>query len=804
LKTSCGFARERGAPTPSSAPSNEPFDTRPGIETFGHLRQSLRGTRIGDGGPEVCRALTSSLDSVIGELASQIEGPADFAVVALGGYGRKELSLFSDVDVMVLHDVPDPSEIAASIFRPLWDANLRLGHSVRTVGEAADAARERYDTQTSLLTSRVIAGNEDLLDQLRKRLASVARARPLKPFLLSEERERRADNPYLLMAADIKTGRGGLRSLQVFEWERRRSELVGAGPVDPSEGEGAARDALLAIRNGLHSITGRSYDTFSPELREAVGRWLGRDSFDAGAILAGALQTTDRIVTEHWPELLEPHDPVAKLGLRLGKKLRKRVRRVEAPGSGQSLRADAKPTPDEFVAILRSGERGRHAMSQLADSGVFTDMLPEWTIVSAAPQLAPFHEHAVDVHLWRTVDEMISLIEGDDSYFRDIAAEFGNEGALLLAAFLHDIGKGQGGDHANAGAAIARVFCDRLGVSDATTDVVESAVRHHLLLAETATRRDIDDPAVISEVVATVGDLRNLQVLYLLTVADSKATGATMWSDWKATLVRTVFLRCAARFGADRLVEEPGGTTREAILAASGNDRRDQVESHIDLMPPDYLRSTTADEVIWHIDLIDQLKGNAHVAVRSGEAADTAVVIGRKLPGFRGAAAGSLAANGIDVLEARMLGRGDGLIVDSFRVRDDRTGGPVPPVRWDRVRQDLEAALAGDLDTASKVATRAAAYATEAPAGVSVRVNAGVDPASQDTVITIHCSDRIGRLAEILGALYKSGLEIRLAKLDSRGGEVVDTFLVRKEGTPIHDSVVLRGLEEEIAQWIEP
>ena len=123
--------------------------------------------------------------------------------------------------------------------------------------------------------------------------------------------------------------------------------------------------------------------------------------------------------------------------------------------------------------------------------------------------------------------------------------------------------------------------------------------------------------------------------------------------------------------------------------------------------------------------------------------------------------------------------------------------------RWDRTRRDLEAALAGDLDTASKVSTRAAAYAAEAASGI-LRVEAGVDPASQDTVITIHCSDRIGRLAEILDALYRAGLEIRLAKLDSRGGEIVDTFHVRKHESPIDDPDALLSLEERISRSIEP
>ncbi len=149
------------------------------------------------------------------------------AVVALGGYGRGELSLYSDVDLMLLHDVGDAAAAAADLFRPLWDAKLRVGHSVRTVREASDAARERFDTQTTLLTSRLVAGSEELFEQLMAAVTRVTRARPLRRYLVDAERNRRAEAPYRLMAVDIKTGRGGLRALQGFEWERRRQELIG-------------------------------------------------------------------------------------------------------------------------------------------------------------------------------------------------------------------------------------------------------------------------------------------------------------------------------------------------------------------------------------------------------------------------------------------------------------------------------------------------------------------------------------------------------------------------------------------------
>lgn len=725
----------------------------------------------------MCQALTECLDRAVESLLSPV--PDGMAIVAIGGYGRGELSPHSDVDLMLLHSGGDPSEPAAALFRPLWDAKLRVGHSVRTLGEAASAARERFDTQTTLLTSRLVSGDRDLFSRLMSEVSAVTRARPLRRHLVTEERIRREADPFLLMATDVKKGRGGLRTLHGFEWERRREALVGRFSTDSSQEEAGAREALLRVRNALHAVTGRSHDVFSADLRGQVARWLGTDVSGCSSRLVAAVQTVDGLAARRWPEVME-----------------NKPRRVWARVSRRpsALGANGPPAIDEVSRLLWAGEQGRMAFERVWEAGHLRDVLPEWALVRSLPQLAPFHEHPVAAHLWRTVDEMRRLI-GDQGHYGRVAAEVDDTTVLLLAAFLHDIGKGRDGDHAVLGAGIAGEFCRRIGVDESRARLVEEAVRHHLLLPMTATRRDLDDPAVIDEIAATVGSLRLLQVLYLLTVADSTATGPTMWAEWKATLVRTLFVRCAARYGADRPVE--AGTGRAEVMAASAPGRESEIEAHLDGMPDDYLRSFTVSDVLWHADLVAAVDGATMVGVRSGDPKETAVVVGRAHPGFRRRVAEAFAANGIDVLEARLFSRDDGMLVDVFSVHDDRTGGHVGPDKWDRLRADVEAGLRGDLDTSSKLASRAAAYAEEAGAEPEVRIS--TDPATGDLVVTIQCTDRIGRLAEILGIFNASGLDIRLAKIDSREGEVIDTFYV----TP-PQSGTEPGLDSRIAAALRP
>lgn len=727
----------------------------------------------------MCDALTEALDRAIAEIVAPL--PEDVAVVALGGYGRGELSPYSDVDIMLLHSVEDPADLAAALFRPLWDAKLRVGHAVRTVKEASAAAKERFDTHTTLLTSRLVAGDRVMFDRLMGEVAAVTRARPLRRYLVSEERERRRLTPYLLMATDVKTGRGGLRTLHGFEWEQRREELIGRFSPVSSGAAGEARETLVMIRNALHVVTGRSHDVFSTDLREPVARWLELDVFKTAQMLVEAMQAVDALATRRWPEVVDekPRGVWARLA-----------------GKPPPRSDTTKPGVDELVWALETGERGRLAFERLWDAGLLDAVLPEWEVARSLPQLAPFHEHPLASHLWRTVDEMHRLIE-DDGHYGSVAAELDDPVTLLLAAFLHDIGKGRGGDHASVGAEIARSFCQRLEIDPGQSRLIEDAVRHHLLLATTATRRDLDDPAVIDEVADTVGSQDLLQILYLLTVADSRASGPTMWSDWKATLLRTLFVRCVASYGPGR---PETGTTREAVMA-SGPGRTEALEDHLDAMPPEYLRSSTTQDVLWHLQLIREMDGVSNLGVRSASPLETAVVVGQSRPGFRRRVAEVFAANGIDVMEARMLSRRDGTIVDSFRVTDDRTGGTIDPEKWDGVRHDLEAGLVGELDTGSKVAARAAAY--DESGGAKPVVRGTVDSASGDLVMTIKCADRIGRLAEILAVLNDCGLEIRLAKIDSREGEVIDTFHVDGHGPGAKVGAV-EALAQRVANAMSP
>lgn len=793
------------------------------LQSFLELRSALRTERIGDGGIDVCDALTGSLDTAIAELGSDL--PSGVVVVAIGGYGRREQCVWSDVDVMILHGHSDPEPLVKSVLYPLWDADLKVGHAVRTVDENRTHAAQDFESLTSLLSARRIAGDEELFDSFMEMVTELIRKRPLAPRLVAAERERRAADPYPTMTADVKNGRGGLRTHHGFWWERRRAQLIGLPVDEPSEVEIEARAQLLAIRNALHASSSRAQDRFLVDLRAPAAAWVGTEVAALARAFTDALHTGDLLADKRWPDLHAEQDPMVSLGRRIFGVIKSRFSTdSDEPGADSSdrilsiaVRAAARRdgawfTPEEeaqiaasgptkwtagdracFIKLLSAGARGRTIFGRLEVLGWVGREFPEWGPIATAPQFAPFHDHPVGAHLWRAVDEMQRLIEGG-GMAGEVAEDVGSTEELLLAAFLHDIGKARGGNHADVGGALAAKLLRRAGFGAATTGVVVEAVRLHLLLPETATRRDIANLDVIDDVADRVSDVHLLDVLYLLTIADLKATGTTMWNEWRRTLIDSLYLRVR------EAIEEGGArpaTPGVGAIVAAGTgivDQRD-IEEHVAAMPDDYLGETMPREILWHIEVIKALDDVAAVSVDPDDPGRV-LVVGADRSGFLLAVTRAFTANGVSILDARLRTRSDGIALDTFHVVRDRSGEAVPESRWKAIVADLRRSLGAGGDLRPAIRERVKAYHRVVAAG-AVEVRTWVT--DRRTVVEVRAPDRIGLLADIVEALHGDGLDIHLARIDTMGGVARDLFYVRRiGGIPIRDESELATLRGRI------
>ncbi|MGE0877868.1 MAG: [protein-PII] uridylyltransferase [Acidimicrobiia bacterium] len=747
-----------------------------------------------------CTALSAATDDwLCGIFDEAVAGdPRKVALVAVGGYGRGELAPGSDLDVLLLHDGRrDIATVAQQIWYPIWDTKLKLGHSVRSVKEALNLAADDLDTATSFLSVRHLTGDESLTRTLSDKGVAQWRKRA-KRWLTTlaegvEQRHRASGEVAFLLEPNLKDGRGGLRDVHSLNWARALDYLD--FHLDEME-VAAAYDLLLGVRVELQRRTGKPSDILALQEQDGVAAALGypnadvlmqRVSASARTIAWNSDEAWDRVrstlrgLSATW-EIRNDH-PLASglvlrdgevhlessaspsadpaLALRAGAAAARRRVRIERK-SLERLAAETPPMPDPWpvsasdalVDLLLCGHAAIPVFESLDQRGLMVKVLPEWANVRSKPQRNAYHRFTVDRHLLETAANAAEL-----------TAKVSRPDLLVLGALLHDIGKGVPGDHTVVGIEMVDELGPRLGLSHDDTSVLKQMVRHHLLLPDVATRRDLSDDSTIAFVAEQCGSTVVLELLDALTEADSLATGTAAWGTWKAELVSDLVGRVAHVLG--------GGEVHEVTWS---------------LFPtPDVLARM----------------GSLKVSIEP--TADRLSVVAPDRPGLFSKIAGVLALHGLDVLDAHAYSDEQGMAASEFRVAPLETGDGL---KWDRITADLDRALRGQLAIEARLAERAKAYRSvkraysAQPAVPSVTIDN--DASSNATVVEVRAPDVMGVLYRITKAIAEMGLDIRHAKVQTLGHEVVDAFYVRDAAKlKVTDGFHLKELERAILFGLE-
>ena len=705
---------------------------------------------------------TAETDRWLAELLGAEPG---VALVAVGGYGRKELLPGSDLDVLLLHDGRDDiAKIADRIWYPVWDSGARLDHAVRTVPQARRVARNDLKVALGLLNARPVAGDLDLTTRLREGALedwrANARTRLAELKDLHEERTRMHGELAFLLEPDLKESRGGLRDVHAIQ-------AIAAAWVAPAPGPKvrAAYEQILDARHVLHEVTGRHLDRLVLEEQDEVARTLGlldgdvllRNLAGAGRTVAYAVDhafrqaeraggrraalgmrlrrgkperrpLTDGVVEQEGEVVLAraaspAEDPVlvlraaaaaAQAGLPLAPRALARL--AECPPLPVPWPAEAR---DALITLLGAGQAAIPVWEALDQEGLLTPLIPDWERVRNRPQRNPLHRFTVDRHLVECAANAAALT-------RDVA----RPDLLLLACLLHDIGKGWPGDHSVSGEVVARDVARRVGLSEQDSELIATAARHHLLLPNVATRRDLDDPQTVKQVADTLGSHLLLELLHALAQADGLATGPAAWNDWKAGLIADLVRRVSAVLHGDP-------------TAAPYPLRADQLA------------------------LVNE--GGPAAIVKGNEV--TVVALDR--PGLLWRAAGVLASHRLAVRGATATSVGD-TAVTVFSVAPEYGDPPDAEL----VAADLRRMLEGRLDVEDRLERRARnarrVGTTAPPPKVTL-----VDGASQSaTVVEVRAHDEPGLLWRIGRALGDCGLNVRSARVETLGAEAVDVFYV--------------------------
>ncbi|GFG49833.1 [protein-PII] uridylyltransferase [Mycolicibacterium agri] len=715
-----------------------------------------------------------------------------FAIVATGGMGRREMVPYSDLDLMLVHDnLPSDvvSEVAENLWYPLWDANIRLDHSVRTVPEALRVAADDISAGLAMLEVRHIAGDADLSNLLiggaRRQWRTGIASRFDELVEHTKQRWQRSGEIAHRAEPDLKTGRGGLRDVQLLN-ALAIAQLADVYPsrslASPTETLGEAHLALLNVRTELHRISGRGRDLVLAQHADEIGAALRiGDRFDLARTLSDAARTIsfyvdaglrtaanalprrgfaafrrpvrrplDEGVIEFGGEVILARDarPERDPGLIL------RVAAASAttglPMAASTLARLGESAPElrtpwpaqalkDLLVMLAAGPSAVVTIEALDRTGLWGRLFPEWGAVRDLPPRDVVHIWTVDRHLAETVSRASSL-----------TTRVSRPDLLLLGALCHDIGKGRGGDHSEIGADLAAQIGTRLGLWPSDIDMLAKVVRHHLLLPHTATRRDLQDPKTIEMVVETLdGDTVLLELLHALAEADSLATGPGVWGDWKASLIGDLVRRCRLVMAGEEL-------------------------PHPDPVDPRYL-SLASEDVGVHVELTPG--DSPHIY--------NVTMIAPDRRGLLSKAAGVLALNSLRVHSASVNGHA-GAAINTFVVSPHFGSPPAAEL----LRQQLILALDGDLDVMSSLDKRdrdaaqhgtaragevlAAVPINPAPAPPRILWSDGAKPG--ELVVQIRSTDRSGLLARLTAVFERDGVDIAWAKVTTLGSSVVDLF----------------------------
>ena len=434
------------------------------------------------------------------------------------------------------------------------------------------------------------------------------------------------------------------------------------------------------------------------------------------------------------------------------------------------------PARDAFVALLAAGRGAVPVFETLDHVGVLVRLLPEWEHVRARPQRNAYHRFTVDRHSLEAVAECAALLDDEDPVgagFDGEVARRARPDVLLLAALLHDIGKGRPGDHSVVGVATAREVAARIGLDEAGAEMLAWLVRHHLLLADTATRRDLADERTIARFAETVGDPERLDLLYALTIGDSRATGPAAWNASKGALVRELYVKADARLHAVTDQVELPPDPQPALAAIIGSAAADEF---LAAMPSPYGGSFSAPELARHRQLlIAGARAVDWAMLTDGRVRCT--VVERDRTGLLATVAAALALVGFDIDAAAAYSHPDGMALEVFTGRD-RFGRLESSDDRAEATTTITGALDGAFSLDDELRARTHRYRPRDAAGVdrTVRVLVDTEASEHATVVEVHAPDDVGVLARVAAVFVDLDLDVVQAIVSTVGDRVVDVF----------------------------
>ncbi len=680
------------------------------------------------------------------------------------------------------------------------------------------------------------------------------------------------DSRYVL-EPDVKEGKGGLRDLHVLVWIARYlypiariEDLVPRGVLSRAELSRFRRaaDFLNRVRCHLHFLSGRAEERLTFDLQTDIARRMGfsdarnqraverfmKRYFLATREVGGLSRIFAAVIAEQHggqPRSRYVSDAAEIDGFPVSGgmiSIRNRRHFEESPGDlvrmfhvSQDRRIDIHPRALWLMtqSLARIDDRLRHdaldnslfmdiltamddplgTLQAMNEAGVMGRFLPDFGRVVAQMQHDMYHVYTVDEHSIRAVGILAAIERGEIADELPLATGvfplIMQRRVLYLAVLLHDIAKGRGGDHSVLGAGVADHLAPRLGFTAEETETVSWLVRHHLIMSNTAFRRDLEEPRTIDGFAGIVQSIERLRLLLVLTVADIRAVGPRVWNNWKGDLLRELYYRAeevisgghGAAIAKKARVEARMDRLREALE----DWQPVMIDNHIARLVTPYWLAFDSAAHVRHAELMRHgLNGDMTVATEIDDARDITevTVFAPDRPGLFAEIAGAIAVAGASIVDARIFTTLDGMALDAFRVQDEHQSAFRDKRRLERLRDTIRRTLAGDLDLAGEINRRRKGWHNGPDLAVLPRVLVDNRVSTRHTFVEITARDRRGLLSDLAHAVAELHLSIVTARVATFGERAVDAFyLCDGDGGKITSETELDSLRHHLIRTIE-
>lgn len=772
----------------------------------------------------------------------------NFVLVAAGSFSRRELSPYSDIDLMFIADevAPNQKSIEESV-AALWDIGIEISHTVREFSDVDRFLQNDLTSLTQFFETRFLFGNKEIYQKWTEKILSVLDKKHTNRLLnqyfvdIKERQLKYGDSPKVL-EPNVKYSAGGLRDFHTIEWiysiknntiissqeEKTQTELFLLNMKDENFINSKEVASLLKsyklvllVRNLLHIFSKRRQDRFEFTSQEKIAIFLGYtesnwkefmfDYFNATNIVFRFSKT---LVKKYEEELTGPISEYLSIELDddfyikdniIYVKEEKKLNLSEAMRAfyyrglhqarfGQNMRSiiinsalDVEESDDYFFSssvffreILKLPHNIGETLSIMNSLGVLGAFLPEFKELIGFFQPSVYHCYTADEHTLIAIKNLEAL-KSKESTLGNIFSSIKIKDTLYLSVLLHDIAKPVSiSGHEIIGAEMVGTIMNRLGYEQEEIELVQFLVKHHLTMEQVAFRRNLNDPETLDNFVSIFSNKTELNYLYLLTYSDLSAVSPMVWTNWKGDLMDELYSKSLAMLedklsGEELLYENTLAMISNPLIA-----NNEAVKSHVESIDDaGYLQLYSHAEIKEHVKEIE--RGNdISVFFKQENGFTNITVITKDSESLLSRLCGSLSISDLNIHDAKIFTRKDGIVIDNFNVTDFRSSTEISEEKYAAIKRNITAALQNELhivEEFKKIKTRWWRLESKLFKRKD-KIKIDFEEYDKYSIIDVHAPDKIGLLYQITNKMNELGLVIYFAKIATKSDDVVDAFYV--------------------------